>query len=1263
MICSTESRCTYGRVCRLKGKPGKVWTRCVAILLVAGAWPAFAQNSSLNGVVTDANGAVVPDARVTIRNTDTTAMRNTVSNQRGEYELVQVAPGKYEVTVEKPGFTTETSDVVLQTNTPATLNVQLKLGTVNQTVEVQGVASEVNTENATMGNPFTETQVKEIPLQTRNIVALLGVQPGVAISGQVLGGRPDQNNVLLDGADVNDNAGANGFNSVLPIPLDSVQEFRTTVAGMGADQGRSSGGQVSIITKSGSNEFHGTAYEYNRNTDFSANSWFSNRAGVPRAALIRNQYGASLGGPIRKNHLFFFYNYEARKDRSAEAVSRLVPSASLQEGIIQVPLNNGQLVTLNPNQIAAIDPLHIGESSYMMSYLKQYPAGNNPLLSPDLGLNFNELTFNAPQDLNNHAQVGKLDYNLGSRQSFSLRGTLNGASVDGNGVVGSTTGLAEFPGQAAAQETLDNSRGLAARYTFIVSPTLVNVLGYGYTRLSNASTGTEAVVPTFYFASPIATSRPTQRIAPTHNLTDDMTWTKGRHTIQYGINFRFALNTNLNYDNLPNYSFSRNTLLGLGGDITADTEAYLAPIYGSGVAPTSSTNLTNAFGPILGMINEYGATYNYTTKGSIIPFGTPVGTSFADHEYEGYIQDSFKWKPNVTVTVGLRYSLSGVPYEVNGREVIPNTSLNEYFAQRLGAAQYGIPNYALPTSLISYGLGGPANNGPGYYPLDTHDLGPRLALAYSPASGSALENALGKGSVLRAGGAIVYDHYGTAMAQSFASSGSPGLATTVAQPINTNFTTSYRYTGGGYPTLPTVAAGGFPLTPDIITGGFTTFSGVSSDLKAPYEYVLNATYARPLAKRISLEIGYVGRLGHRGILEQDYGQPLSNFTDPTSGQTFAQAGAALAYLYDIGVTPQQVKANPNLVPNEAWFNDMVPALQNHYIPGSASANFFYDVYNNYDGSWLDSLNDIDRIRQANGTCLVRTGCNTFFPLQNSGLDVFTNNGTSSYNAMVVTLRRAVSAGWGYDFNYTWGHSLDNSSGSEASTIPNTANGAAANGTTGYYSTGALVQNAFDPNAFRGPSDFDSRHTIAADFVVELPFGKGKAFFGSAGGWKNEVIGGWRVTGLVTYHSGTPLTINDLGDYNVNYDISAYAILAPGARMPANGFQFDSNGIPSIFANPNAVNSFVGAGPDVVGTRGILRGPGFFDTDTAVSKSFSLKEQRWLITFRAEAFNVFNNVEWGPPNLSLATPTTFGEITSYAYGAAPRVMQMALRFAF
>ena len=473
----------------------------------------------------------------------------------------------------------------------------------------------VNTENASVGNPFTEKQVKEIPLQTRNIVALLGVQPGVTNTGQVLGARADQNNVLLDGVDVNDNQGINGFNAVLPIPLDSVQEFRTTVAGLGADQGRSAGGQVSIITKSGSNQFHGTLYEYNRNTDLTADSWFSNRAGVPRAALVRNQYGGSVGGPILKNKLFFFYNWEGRKDRSATAVNRTVPSDTLKQGIIQAALKSGSTVSLSPSQVAvAIDPLHAGESQYMFNYLAAYPSGNNPSLAADKGLNFNVLTFNAPTPLNNQAQVGKIDYNLdpAGKHTIAIRGTLNGASQ------ASATNLAEFPGQASPQQTLDNSRGLSGRYTAILSPSLVNVVNYGYTRLGTASTGVSTVIPSFYFSTPVSTARPSQRVSPVTNLTDDLTWTKGRHTLQFGLNFRFVEDDNLAYSNtVPYYSFSRNTLLGLGGDITADVTSYL----GNGAALSSATNVTNSFGPVLGLLNQYGATYNYLQTGTAIPFG------------------------------------------------------------------------------------------------------------------------------------------------------------------------------------------------------------------------------------------------------------------------------------------------------------------------------------------------------------------------------------------------------------------------------------------------------------------------------------------------------------------------------------------------------------------------------------------------------------------------------------------------------------------
>ena len=1211
----------------------------LALTLLLSVLPIVAQESSLSGVVTDAHAATVPGAVIKAVNADTSAVRSALSSEQGQYELVQMQPGKYHITVEKPGFRTHATDVVLQTSTPLALDVKLEVGAVTETINVSAEASVVNTENAATGNPFTETQIKDIPLQTRNIVSLLGVQAGVASSGQVAGARPDQNNVLLDGVDVNDNKGANGFNAVIPIPLDSVQEFRTTVAGLGADQGSYAGGQVSVVTKSGSNQFHGTAYEYNRNTDLAANDWFSNRAGVARAALVRNQFGFSVGGPIIKNKLFFFYNWEDRKDRSAKAVTDNVPSDTFKQGDILVLLKDGRTVTLTPTDIVNIDPLHIGESAYIKSYMNLYPSGNNPLASSDKGLNTNQLLFNAPNHLDNHAQVGKLDYNLDpqGKHTFSLRGTLNGSGNDST--------LAQFPGQAAVARTLDNSRGLAGRYTAILAPHLVNVFNYGYTRLGTASTGNNTVIPTLYFTAPIATPRASQRVAPTTNITDDMTWNKGRHTITFGFNFHASENDNLSFGNEPNYSYSKNTLLGLGGDIATDVTNYLAPTYGANIALSSTTNVANAFGAMFGLLNQYGATYHYNSKGVAIPFGNPTVTAFEAHEYEGYFQDVFKFKRNITITAGIRYSLFGVPYEINGLQVVPQTNLNLFFAQRAAAANAGISNATLPTSLLSYTLGGPVNHGAGFYAADKNDWAPRLAIAYSPDSGTWIEKIMGKGSVFRTGAGIVYDHYGTAMAQSFASGGSPGLATAVQQPVNTNYTNGFRYTGNGYPTLPTVAGGSFPLTPAIITGGFTNFSGVSTTLKAPYEYLLNATYSRPLPKKLSIELGYIGRLGHRQITDQDYGQPLSQFKDPTSGQTFQQAGAVLAHLYNTGVTPAQVKANPSLIPNQPFYENMFAGAKNDYITGSASANFFYDVYNTYAGSWLDAMNDMDRIRLSNGTCIVRTGCNTFFPLQNSGLNTYTNAGYSNYNAATIVIRRAVSNGWGFDFNYTLGHALDNGSSSETS------------GGTG-------LQDSFNPRAFYGPADFDSRHTITADAVIDVPVGKGKFLLGNAPGWLNQIVGGWQTTTLISFRTGTPLNVSGGGVYNVNYDNSAFGVLAPGVTsVPANGLTFDNNGIPSLFSNTSAVNSFVASDPGVVGTRGILRGLAVFNTDLAVSKSFTLPWEGVRVNLRGEAFNVLNAINFGTPGLTISSPTQFGEITSDASGTAARVIQLAMRVEF
>jgi hypothetical protein len=1227
----------------------------------------FAQaTTSLRGTVTDPQGASVAGAVLTLKDAATGSIRKIVASANGEYQFLQIAPGTYSLQAEHPGFETLTNTgVVLAVNTPATLDCKLIVGSVGTIVAVEADASAINTVDASVGNAFTQTQIRELPLQTRNVVELLSIQPGVTQTGEVLGARRDQNNITLDGVDVNQNqssgisvtgnngsegAGSTangnitpGFNAALPVPLDSVQEFRVTVGGQGANQGRSSGGQVSLVTKSGTNQLHGSFYEYNRNTDLTSNDWFNNRSGVARTPLVRNQFGASIGGPVIKNRIFLFGNWERRIDASGQSALRTVPSEALKQGNLQVKLTNGTTQTLAPADLLALDPKALGFSSAMKNVLGAYPVGNDPAAGADHGLNFSGLLFNAPFQEDDSAYVAKMDFNIDNarKHTVSVRGTLAGDSQT------NPSGISQFPGQSAASQILNNSRGISALYTWVVKPSLINTLSYGLTRFSQAQSGTLGTSLTFQSLSSNVNfnTRPKLQQIPTHNIADDLNWTKGKHTITTGLNFRFINNDLSSYTNsFASYSFSRNTLLGLGGDATTLVTNYLQTKLGDSTLKLADpTNVQGALGDLLGVINQYSITYNFGRTGAAVPIGAPSVRNFAANEYEGYVQDSWRIRRDLTVTFGLRYSNFSVPYETNGVQVGTTVGLDQYFAERVGAMLSGTPSYAIKDASLTYALNGPLNKSSSWYGRDKNNFGPRLSFAYAPEqnSGNWWSSFLGKGSVLRGGVAMVYDRYGSDLITYLDSSGSPGLATSLTQPVNTNFTSAARYPN--LPALPAASGGSFPYTPATITGGFNQDVGVDPNLVAPYSFVLNLNYAKEIPGKMTLEVGYAGRLSRKNLVQQDFDQPLTGFKDPVSGQTWIQGAGALRTLYDAGLTPTQVKSNPGSVPLVPFIENMFPTLKNYYFPGSASANYFDVVYNQNAGSDLDGLNQVDRSRKPDGTCFSKLGCNTFYPLQLAGLPTWTNSGFSTYHAGTLSIRRPLANGVGFDFNYTLSHSIDNSSGAEA----------------GAGSSGAVLQDAFNPSAFRGSSDFDSRHNITTDILLQLPFGKGRRFAGSAPLWLDEAIGGWQVALIGRYHSGLPTTISYGGVFNVNYENSSIAIAKPGYK-PVTAMGIDNNGIPSLFANTSAANNYEASYPGVTGTRSIIRLPGYTNFDVSLSKSFALPWEGHRLQFRAEAFNAFNNVNFYAPQLSVSSPAVFGE---FQRALPMRVLQLSLRYQF
>jgi hypothetical protein len=1241
----------------------------VLSLLVAILAPisSFSQNTaSLRGTITDPTGAVIAGASVSIRGADTGTVRTSITDAQGAYSFLQVSPGTYKLVAEKPGFSTMAKgDVTLLVNTPITLDLSMSLGSIGEVINVASEASQVNTSDASVGNPFGETQVRQLPLQTRNVVELLSLQPGVTTDGEVLGAHRDQNNVTLDGADVNNNQnsglvvqatgtgtggyqGSNangstlnpGFNGVLPIPLDSVQEFRVTVAGEGPNLGRSSGGQVSLVTKSGTNNLHGSLYEYNRNTLFAANTWFNNHSEVPRQPLVRNQFGASVGGKIIPDRVFYFFNYEQRQDASGISQLRAVPSDTLRKGIFLFN-SGGKTQTLSSADITKVDPLNLGPDPNILSVLNQYPHGNDPSYGEDGGLNFSGFRFNAPFHRSDHALVGKIDIHIdkAGKHTVSARSTFAHNTDDQI--------PEQFPGQSPASTLRDNSKGVAVQYTAILRPNLINVVNYGYTRFGQSFSGEAGPLLFQTSVDPLLNpyARPSAQVLPTNNLNDGITWVRGKHTITAGGGFTIIHNNTSSFaTSFARYGYGSTELIGLGADIDSAITQY------TGLPLDDPTSEANGMGVVLGLVNDDFHTDLFNRQGSYLSAGTPQVRSFVEHDYSLYVGDSYRVNRELTLNYGLRYENFRPPYEAHGLQVTSTVPLTQYFAERNSLQSQGVPQNQMPNATLQWALNGPANGKPTWWGPSNLNFAPRIGIAYAPSSDHGLLTKIfGNQGALRVGASMVYDRFGSDLITQYDQYGSIGMATSGNFPTSYSFSTSPRYTGSA-PVLTPSAAETFPITPPNIAAIAGEFMGIAPNLKPPYSYVLNATFARELPGKFTFEVGYAGRISHRLLLEGDVYTPLEYFKDPASGITWEQNAMTVRKLHDSGLSTTSVAANPSLVPTLPFVENMWPGLANLDFPGSASANYYNCVYADYGGSYLDCLHALDRNTASawsnvSGTMscaqISAHGCYTFFPLQGSSMPTWMNAGNAAFNALTFSLRRGLTSGLTFDLNYTWSHSIDFGSAAES----------------GAGQQGAAIQNIFNTREFRGSSDFDMRHNITANILYPLPIGRGRKLLGGAHGWLNEIVGGWQISSLIRYHSGVPTTVGGELAYNANYWLSSLAITTGPV---SSGIHTDENGYPSMFANTSVSNSFADELPGHTGQRAVLRLPGMFVTDMAAVKAFPMPWEGHRLTFRAEAFNVFNNVNFSNPSLSLQAPGTFGEFQQVG---DPRVMQFALRYEF
>jgi hypothetical protein len=1273
----------------------------VVSLLAAGAQ---AQDvSSITGTVTDKTDAPIADANVKLTDTQTGAVYESKTGSFGAYLFARVPPGPgYTLTISKDSFKTVTiTNLYLAVATTRTQDVILEIGTVTQTVEVQSEGSvSLDTTDSTIGNNFDMRAVDSLPSEFRDDpAALLRLEPGVVSAqgpngnagtdpsgsrdGSVAGARADQNNIIVDGIDATDFAIGQAFHTQAAIPIDAVQEFSTQVADPVVLYGRGSGAQTIITTKSGTNLWHGSASEYNRTAATEANSFFNNADGVPRTALVRNQFGANLGGPVRKDKLFFFFDYEGRRDAEQESQLQIVPLNHVKQGEIAY-INATSSVTgqpcsptsrlgatdtstdcvtiLSAAQVAALDPCSAagnpcagtpgytsaGFNPALLSLLNsRYPAAND-LASGD-GINTGGLRFNAPNNLTEDIYTTRVDYNINSKHKMFVRFNFNNETAVETPI--------QFPGDPVTGPELLQDRAWVLGETWTPSPRLINQFTYGETR-TNLNfpidfNGNANNFPLNWFGGalsiPYARQSTSSRIDPIPTFRDDVTLIRSKHTLQFGaewkpIRVRSTLGNSFNFISE-----------GLGGN-TPSLVPSLRPadiLTNPTVDPNgiAAANWDNFFAGALGLLNEDQTSFIYGKTGTAAPLGAVERRDYRYYQYAGYAQDTWRVRSNLTLTLGLRYQYDSVPYESNGLEAtFANTTLDQILAVRTSNGLAGISGPDV-TPQLTYQLAGKDNPGaPSLYGAEKTDFSPRLALAWNPGFRSGLLGDVfgDHKTVLRLGAAQIYDQTVINAVNFIEDQASYLFGNTVSELFGTggavgNVMTEPRYTGPT--TIPfSFTAPPFqnPLTPTAIFN-----FGIDPKLKTPYSNVFSAGVQRQLRGGFQLEVDYYGRFGHRLFTLADGAQAV-NFVDPASKQSLVQAGTILEQQARQGVSPAAVGPQPffeNQV-NQALAADLGPGATCMSVLGSSCTQFFYA--NNELSLQQGNLGGAIYGFDSEGLLPPNVGYPTQFAVNALG----SSKGWSSYNGMLLTLRKQLSRNLQFDFNYTYSHSLDNSS------IIANNNGNFVGGAT------TVMCDATNSSVCRGNSEFDTPHQVSSNFVYDLPIGHGQWLLNGAPRWLDEAVGGWQVSGIVTWRTGLALpvqsgvsTLSLAADDGALFTGSQQAVAASIHTDVANNNQIQ------FFANPTtAAAAFSPLNGLEVGSRDTLRGPHFSDVDLGVSKIFPLFREKYALRFRADAFNAFNHPSFALPNTDINS-STFGVITSLAGANSFRVLQMSLRFQF
>ncbi len=1237
----------------------KRWVVLSALgLLLIGSVLGQTSFSRLAGTIKDESGGVIPGVTLNLTRVDTGATVQTISNDQGAYVFGTVLPGLYELRAELDGFQTAVfSDLRLAIQTQHRQDIVLKTGQITEVLTVTASAETVlQKTDATVGNVIDSNRIRNLPNPTRRALTLFDLQPGTAPDGggtSVTGSRRDQQTFQLDGIDISDNVIGNtntGSVSSILTPAESVEEFRAAVANPDASFGRSAGANVTLVTKRGTNAFHGSAYWYHQNDNLNANSWNNNRRAAPRSELKDNRFGFSVGGPILHDKTHFFWNYEGRRLPGSNNITRIVPTDSLRNGILRFRDANGMIQDINPS---SLDPRGLGANPGILSIWRQLPLPNT---SGGDGLNTGGFNSDVATDQRNDFAVARVDHQFNDRWRLEAKFAGDRLLQNSSSQVNLLTleGTTENP-----QRTRNALLGLHTSLT----PKLTNEFRFGWvkdfrpTQRVRPTSSLPWLPPEANVALNIAlqsidepTDVDTQRARiQTSNsdyfqFVDNQSWIKGNHVFQYGADFR----------HIRFIHFRDDKVIGSIGLPVAEIGnlqfTSIPPAQRPGfIQPNDVSSYDQLYASQLGIVSN--VPYLAVRDGNLQPL--PVGSSLEADTTQRYLSfyflDTWRVKPSLSVNYGLYYGFTTAPIEKEGKQTIAAfagsndfITTQAYLDQKLDTSlQSGIFNPDVAFLPIAESGQSAA------YDTDYRNLSPRAAVAWNPSYTEGFFGRLlgDKKSVFRGGYSLLWDRTNTVQTVIIPTLGI-GFAQTIAVRSPTNAAGEpFRLGVDGSIPVASFGPAQSPIVPPVIFSEILSFS-VDPAIQVPRNHVLDFTIQRELPWNLFMEVGYIGRFGRDLYQSLNLQQVPYLAVDGASGQSFAQAFDALAAQLRAGVAPANVTPQP-------FFENALAGTglsSTAALAASQTSNIINGNLNN-----LFQTIDIQRFL---------AGLQPYNNLQSLDLFMRTSAGRSNYNGLVFTLRKNFSDGLVFDFNYTFSKSLDQ-------------NGA-------WQNSAGQVPNSFDLNAGYAPADFDVSHIMNLNWYWELPFGANRRF--SASGWLDKVVGGWFTSGIISARSGLPLTFsqggqgfgggaifgNAVGGIPLSgVDPSSFGNSVNSGATGSNGVGTNSDpasggtGL-NLFSNPEQVfNSFrrVRLSEDTRMGRNNLRAPKQTSLDLSIGKKTTIvpMDNPISFSFSLDFINAFNTVHFTNPTLSFTNPRAFGVFNTQSND--PRTIQLGLRIDF